>query len=93
MANPKVVTLVADTDTPVTLDSNFVVIEVTLIANAAVTVFNTTGTAIGSATPADGVHTLTTTLPAKTVLDGTGGANSVVHLRSAATPTVQVYGQ
>ena len=91
MPNPRVVTLVADTDTTVTLDANYGAVEVTLIANAAVTVFNATGLAIPSATPADGVHTLSATLPAKVVPDLTTG-NTVVHLRSAGSPTVQVCG-
>lgn len=92
MANPVVVTLVSDVDTVVTLDSNYAAVEVTLITNAATTVFNASGTAIASATPANGNHTLTTTLISKTVVDGTGGAASVVHLRSLSTPTVQVCG-
>lgn len=91
MANPKIVTLVADTDTPVDLGSNFGAVEVALIANAATTLANATGTTITSSTPADGNHTLTTTLPVKTIQDFTTG-NTVVHLRSSGTPTVQVYG-
>lgn len=92
MANPRVVTLVADTDTTVTLDANYGAVEVTLLSGAATTVFNTGGVAIGSATPADGNHTLTTTLLSKVVPDTTSGAASVVHLRSAGTPTVAVFG-
>lgn len=93
MANPAApVTLVADTDTVVPLDGNYGAVEVVMIANAATTVFNATGTAIASSTPSAGNHTLTSSLPAKVVIDGTGGGNSVVHLRSAGTPTVQVYG-
>lgn len=92
MPNPLVVTLSADVDTTLVLDQNFGAVEVALIANAATTVFNANGSAIGSATPASGVHTLTTTLPAKTVVDSTSGTATVVHLRSAGTPTVQVYG-
>ncbi len=92
MANPKVVTLVADTDTTVTLDSNAGYVEVALIANAATTVFNTRNAAIASATPADGNHTLTSSLPAKIVADETAGAASIVRLRSSGTPTVSVCG-
>lgn len=91
MANPVIKTLLADTDTLFDLGSNFGSVEVSLIANAAVTVFNSTGVVIGSSTPTDGNHTLTTTLPAKTVQDFTTG-NTVVHVRSSGTPTVQVYG-
>jgi len=90
--NPKILTLVADTDTPVTLDDNFSAVEVTLIANPATTLFNTTGAAIGSSTPGDGAHVLTTTLLSKVVPDKTSGAASVVHLRSSGTPTVAVWG-
>jgi hypothetical protein len=92
MANPRYVTLVADTDTPVTLDANYGAVEVSLIANGATTQFNATGTAIASSTLTDGNHALTTTLLSKTVIDGTAGAASVVHLRSSGTPTVAVYG-
>lgn len=92
MANPRVTTLVADTDTVVTLDANYGTVEVTLIANAATTQFNASGTAISSSTLTDGNHILTTTLVSKTVADATSGAVSVVHLRSSGTPTVAVYG-
>lgn len=91
MANPRYVTLVADTDTPVDLGSNFGAVEVTLVANAATTQFNATGTAITSSTLTDGNHVLTTTLLSKTVKDDTTG-NTIVHLRSSGTPLVSVAG-
>jgi hypothetical protein len=92
VANPRIVTLVADTDTPITLDQNFGAVEVALIANAATTLFNARGAAIASSTPGDGHHVLTVTLPAKVVPDETGGQATVVHLRSSGTPTLLVAG-
>lgn len=91
--SPAYVTLVADTDTAVTLDKNYGAIEVTLVANAATTQFNATGTPIASSSLTDGNHVLNTTLVSKTVIDGTGGGASVVHLRSSGTPTIMVYGR
>jgi hypothetical protein len=93
VANPKYVTLAANVESVVTLDANFGSIEVALVANADLTCFNTTGTPIGSVSgPVDGCHTLTSSLPAKVVADGTAGQASVVRLRSVGTPTVQVCG-
>jgi hypothetical protein len=93
VANPKFAVLVADTDTTLTLDRNFDLVEVTLVSGAATTYFNTAGTAIGTvASPVDGNHVLTTTLLSKVVTDITAGAPSVVHLRSTGTPTVCVLG-
>jgi hypothetical protein len=93
MANPKFVTLSVDVEQTITLDSNYSQVEVALISGAATTYFNTTDTTIGSVSGTmDGNHALTTTLVAKVVQDGTGGAASKVHLRSAGTPTVQVLG-
>lgn len=93
MANPRFQTLSTDTDTTVTLDANYGQVEVTLVTNPATTYFNATGTAIGPvAGSMDGNHVLTATLIAKVVTDGTAGTNTVVHLRSAGTPTVQVLG-
>lgn len=92
MANPKYVTLVADTDTEVELDSNFGYVEVSLISGVADTQFNTSDTAIASSSLTDGNHVLTATLPTKTVVDRTSGGVSVVHLRSSGMPTVQVFG-
>lgn len=92
MANPVYRTLVADTDTLVTLDANYAAVEVAILTNPATVQFNATGTAIGSSTLTDGNHAVSSVLPAKTVADGTAGAASVVHLRSSGTPTVAVYG-
>ncbi|WP_433731017.1 hypothetical protein ACQP2Y_21605 [Actinoplanes sp. CA-051413] len=93
MANPKFVTLVADTEAIVDLDTNYGQIEVTLTANAANTWFNTANTAVGAVAGAqDGNHYLGATLPTKIVPDLTGGQNSRVRIRSTGTPTVQVYG-
>lgn len=91
MASPRIVTLVADTDTPVDTGSNFAAVEVALIANPATTQFNATGTAIASSTLTDGNHVLTASLPVKVVKDDTTG-NTIVHLRSSGTPTVSVAG-
>jgi len=91
VASPRYVTLAADTDTPVDLGANYGSVEVTLVANAATTQFNATGTVIGSSTLTDGNHVLTTTLLSKVVKDDTSG-NTVVHLRSSGTPTVAVAG-
>lgn len=93
MANPVYRTLVADTDTPVTLDANYGYVEVTLVANAAATYANAAGVAIGPiATPPDGAHLLNATLLSKVIRDETAGISTVVHLRSSGTPTVQVCG-
>lgn len=90
--SPAYVTLAADTPTPVTLDSNYGQVEVTLIANPATTYFNVKGNAIGSiASPVDGCHLLNATLLSKVVEEKTGGP-TVVHLRSTGTPTVCVSG-
>jgi len=90
--NPAYVTLVADTDTTLTLAANYGAVEVVLIANPAVTQFNTTNTAITTSTLTDGNHAVSSTLPAKTVRDESGGGPTVVRLRSSGTPTVGVYG-
>jgi hypothetical protein len=90
--SPAYVTLVADTDTTVELSSNAGAVEVSLIANAATTVFNTTNTAIASSSPVNGQHVVTASLPSKTVKDESGGNTTVVHLRSSGTPTVCVAG-
>lgn len=93
MANPSYSVLVADTDTVITLDGNYGQVEVALVANAANTWFNATGSAIPAvASPQDGNHILTTTLVAKVVRDQSPGATTVVHLRSSGTPTVSVLG-
>lgn len=94
MANPVYATLTADVETVLTLDANYGQIEVALISGAALTCFNATDTAITTVAggPVNGNHVLTTTLPAKVVVDGTGGAVSKVHLRSAGTPVVSVMG-
>lgn len=93
MANPKFVTLTADTESVVTLDYNYSQVEVALISGAATTYFNTADVPIGTvAGSVDGNHALTSTLVAKVVLDLTSGAASKVRLRSAGTPTVQVTG-
>lgn len=93
MANPKYVTLVADTESVVTTDDNFGQIEVTIVANPALTYFNTKDAAIGPvAGSMDGNHALSSTLIAKVVRDETGGTASKVRIRSAGTPTVQVLG-
>lgn len=93
VANPVYATLLANTDTEVTLDANYGLVEVTLVSGAATTYFNAADEAIGSiASPPDGNHVLNSTLLAKVVEDKTGGAPSVVHLRSSGTPTVCVWG-
>ena len=91
--NPRYVTLSADTETVVTLDTNYGQVEVAMISGSAVVYFNTTDTPIGAvAGNMDGNHAVTAALPAKVVTDGTGGTASKVRLRSAGTPTVQVAG-
>ena len=93
MANPVYVTLVADTDTPTTLDGNYGRVEVTLVSGAATTYVNAFGVAIGAVSGTqDGNHVLTAGLTSKTIPSKTGGAATVVHLRSAGTPTVGLYG-
>ncbi len=75
-----------------TLDANYGAVEVTLVANPATTYFNARGVAIGAvAGTQDGNHMLSATLLSKTVKDDTTG-NTIVHLRSSGTPTVQVAG-
>ncbi len=91
MANPRYVTLTADTDTPVDLGFNAGAVEVSLIANAATTQCNVAGTVIASSTLTDGNHVLTASLLSKVVEDKTTG-NTFVHLRSSGTPTVCVAG-
>ena len=93
MANPKHVTLVADTETVVTLDNNYGSVRVTVIANPAVIYFNTSDTTIGTvAGSMDGNEAVPATLVSRVVVDRTGGTASKVHLRSAGTPTVSVGG-
>ncbi len=93
MPNPVFKVLQADTELSFDLDRNYGVVEVAIVANGANTWFNTSNTPIGAvAGNMDGNHILTTTLPAKTVLDLTEGANSKIRLRSSGTPTVQVTG-
>lgn len=93
MPNPRVLTLSADTEQNVELDANYGQVEVTLVANAANTWFNTAGTAVGPvAGNQDGNHYLGAALPVKVVADNTSGQNSRLRIRSAGTPTVQVYG-
>lgn len=92
VASPAYVTLVADTDTTVELSANAGAVEVSLIANAATVVFNTTNTVITASTPANGQHALTASLLSKVIKDESGGNTTVVHLRSSGTPTVCVAG-
>lgn len=93
MPNPRVLVLVADVEQNVELDNNYGQIEVTLIANAANSWFNTAGTAVGPVSGSqDGNHYLGAALPVKVVADNTSGANSRLRIRSVGTPTVQVYG-
>jgi len=96
VANPQHVTLVADTNLPVTLDANYAAVEVTIIANPAVTYFNTRGATVpttgGTLASLAGNHVLPAVLGALQVLDETAGAASVVNLRSAGTPTVCIRG-
>lgn len=91
--SPAYVTLVADTDATVTLDSNYGQVEVALVANAANTWFNALGNTVPAVASAqDGNHVLTTTLLAKVIRDQSPGNVTVVHLRSSGTPTVSVLG-
>lgn len=91
--SPAYTVLVADTEAVVTLDGNYGQVEVALVAGAANTWFNATGTTIGAvAGSMDGNHILTTTLLAKVVQDKSPGNVTVVHLRSSGTPTVSVLG-
>lgn len=93
MPNPRFVVLQADVEQVLTLDDNYGQVEVTLIANPALTYFNTADTAIPAvAGNMDGNHALSSTLIAKVVADRTAGAASKVRIRSAGTPTVQVQG-
>lgn len=92
MANPKIITLVADTDTTCTLDVNYAEVRVTVISNPAVVQFNTAGTAIASSTLTDGNEVLPAVLCSRVVADKTSGAASVVHLRSTGTPTLCIGG-
>lgn len=92
MPNPVYRTLTAGQDTTVTLDANYGSVEVAIVANADVVQFNATGTVISSNTLTDGNHCISATLPAKVVRDETSGGATVVHLRSAGTPTVSVAG-
>jgi hypothetical protein len=93
VANPKFVTLAADVEQTVTLDSNYAQVEVALVANAAPTYFNTSDTAIGTVSGTmDGNHAVSSILVAKIVQDGTSGQATIVHLRSSGIPTVSVCG-
>lgn len=93
MANPKHVTLQADTEAAVTLDVNYGRVEITVVANPAVIYFNTGDVAIGAvAGNMDGHQVIPAALCVKTVADETSGAVSKVRVRSAGTPTISVRG-
>lgn len=94
MANPKFVTLSADAEATVNLDANYGEIRITVLSNPAVVYFNTANAAIGSVTAGgtDGNEALPAVLCSRVVRDQTGGANSVVRLRSTGTPTLLVGG-
>jgi hypothetical protein len=93
VANPLHRTLTADTELRLPLDGNYGKVEVALVANAATTYFNTSDTPIGAvAGNMDGNHVVTSVVPTRIVLDATAGANSVVRVRSAGTPTITVTG-
>ncbi len=93
--NPQHVTLVADTDTTVTLDANYTRVQVTMTANPALTYFNTRSAAIsttgGTLASLAGNHAMPAVLCSLNVADETS-TTSVVHLRSVGTPTVTVLG-
>lgn len=96
VANPVHVTLVANTETELTLDGNYGHVEVTVTANPALIYVNTKDVEIP--TVAGALSTLgdSDAIPpvycAKVLRDETSGTNSKVRLRSAGAPTLCVKG-
>lgn len=92
-ASPQHFTLVADTEQVVTLSDNCGTIRIVVVANPAVIYFNTRNTAVAAvASSQNGNQVIPAVLAVVEIPDETGGAVSVVRMRSAGTPTVMVTG-
>lgn len=93
-ATPLHRTLVADTELVLPLSQNSGTIEIVVVANPAVTYFNTKNVAVPAvASNQDGNRVIPAVLCAVECEDETLGANSIVRLRSAGTPTIMVTGR
>lgn len=90
-ASPQHFTLVADTEQVVTFDENFATVRVVVVANPAVTYFNTKGVAVPAvASSQTGNEVIPAVIAVVDVPDRTLGTNSVVRIRSVGTPTIAV---
>lgn len=92
-ATPQNFTLVADTEKVFTLDRNCGMVRVVVYDSPAVIRFNTRNTAVPAMASAAGPNQI---IPAVVcvveVEDETSGADTIVRMRSAGTPTVMVTG-
>lgn len=90
---PQHFTLVADTEKVFTLDRNCGTVRIVVVANPAVIYFNTKNTACPAvASSQDGQQVIPAVIAVVEVADETSGADSIVRMRSAGTPTVMVTG-
>ncbi|WP_250029794.1 hypothetical protein [Paractinoplanes maris] len=86
--------MVADTELVLPLSQNSGTIQIVVVANPAVIYFNTRNVAVPAvASNQDGNWVIPATLASVEVEDETAGANSIVRLRSAGTPTIMVTGR
>ncbi len=93
-ASPIHRTMVADTELVLPLSQNSGTIQIVVVANPAVIYFNTRNVAVPAvASNQDGNWVIPATLASVEVEDETAGANSIVRLRSAGTPTIMVTGR
>lgn len=92
-STPQHFTLVADTEKVFTLDQNCAKVRVVVYANPAVIYFNAKNVAVPAvASSQDGQQVIPAAIAVAEVDDETGGANTVLRMRSAGTPTVMVMG-
>ncbi len=89
-ASPTHSTLVADTVTTVTFDTNFGRVEVLNVDGAAAVYFRVDG--VAPTVAGTGSHVLPAAIGSLEVADGTSGQATVVKLISAGTPKVSVRG-
>ncbi|WP_146164174.1 hypothetical protein [Pseudosporangium ferrugineum] len=83
----------ADVERVFTLNQNCGTIRIVVVSNPATIYFNTKNVPVPAvASNQDGNQVVPPVLAAVDVPDETAGANSVVRLRSAGTPTVMVTG-
>lgn len=92
-ATPQHFTLTADTEQVITLDQNCGQVRIVVYANPATIFFNTRNVAVPAvAGSQNGQQVIPAALAVVDIDDETGGASTIVRVRSAGTPTIAVTG-